>query len=98
MRLSPYCHTLGLTLSVSSLLKGKSLSIVADSALMDAVIPVLTHVDVLDKAFILSPIQRRFFDQAPRGEYLNERHYYNQGFCVKMSRFVSPERLSVALR
>ena len=98
MRLSSYCRTLGLTLSVSSLLKGKSLSIVADSASMDAATPVLTHVEVLDKAFGLSPIQRWFFDQAPREEHINERHHYNQGFYVKMSRFVSPERLSVAMR
>ena len=75
MRLSPYCRTLGLALSVSGLLKGKSLSIVADSASIDAVTPVLTHFDVLDKDFGLSPIQRWFFDQAPREEYLNERHY-----------------------
>ncbi|KAI4273878.1 MAG: hypothetical protein LQ337_004329 [Flavoplaca oasis] len=98
MRLSPYCRTLGLTFSVSSLLKGKSLIIVADSASMDAATAVLTNIEVLDKAFSLSPIQRWFFDQAPREEHLNERHYYNQGFYVKMSRFVSPERLSVVMR
>ncbi|KAF2468358.1 acetyl-CoA synthetase-like protein [Lindgomyces ingoldianus] len=97
MRLSSYCRTLGLTLSVSSLLKGKSLIIVADPASMDAPTPVLTHVEVLDKAFSLSPIQRWFFDQAPLEEHLNERHHYNQGFYVKMSRFVSPQRLSVAM-
>ena len=98
MRLSSYCRTLGLTLSVSSLLKGKSLSIVADSASMDASTPFLTHVEVLNKAFGLSPIQRWFFDQAPREEHINKRHHYNQGFYVKMSRFVSPKRLSIAIR
>ena len=92
MRLSSHCRTLSLVFSVASLLKSKSLASVAQLS-ATTLGSTVQQREVFNKPFTLSPIQQWFFAQSSE-EVNTTAHYFNQGFYVKIRRYISPEDMS----
>jgi amino acid adenylation domain-containing protein/non-ribosomal peptide synthase protein (TIGR01720 family) len=102
MRLVSHCtRVVNLFLSVSSVLKSKSLAQLALTVKVDSIATApmanLYGPEEFSSPFELSPIQQWFFQQSPAQEINLPERYANQSFCLKVNQSLSAERVSTAL-
>lgn len=93
MRLIPQCRVAGISLSVASLLRSKTLTQAARTATASKFVAT-TQAEEVDQEFPLSPIQQWFFDSAPSSLVNTKDYYSNQGFYVQVCRKVTVQQMS----
>uniref|UniRef100_A0A8H7NMW1 Carrier domain-containing protein n=1 Tax=Bionectria ochroleuca TaxID=29856 RepID=A0A8H7NMW1_BIOOC len=97
MQISPHCRASGISVSVASLLRSKTLVGAAESA-TDSTGPSVSCEQEFDKPFNLSPIQQWFFKQCPSKKVNTPAYYSNQAFYVRLKSQVRPDDVLNAVR
>jgi amino acid adenylation domain-containing protein/non-ribosomal peptide synthase protein (TIGR01720 family) len=97
MRLSSESRAANLVFSVADLLKSKSLAGFARG--LETVIPTAApqEEEEFDVDFSLTPIQQWFFAQGHQWDSTPAGSFCNQGFYLKVTRNISPEKLAEAV-
>ena len=96
MRLSSHCRSIGVIFSVTALLKSSALAGVVRSSAVKAN-PVIQRSEQFNQLFGLSPIQQWFFGLSAPEQANTEGNYSNQGFYVKVRRWVSTKDMYKAI-
>ena len=96
MRLSSYCRSAGVVLTVAVLLRSKSLVEVAKASKAKAAVVTFQKED-FGKLFDLSPMQQWFMARSYPENVNQKDHFANQGFYVAVKREVSPTEMCSAV-
>lgn len=96
MQVMSRCRAAGIAITVKDLLRSKSISDVSLCAGL-AGESVYSKEEVFDTDFELSPIQRMYFNLAPKTEDDTTDTHFNQSFFLRLTRAVSETDLKAAL-